>query len=705
MSIKNFKLTIDKKNIAILEFSLAASKVNILKSSVLTELSKQLDIIAKNTEIKILLIKSAKVNNFIAGADINEIADINSEAEAIKKVAKGQEILSKIASLSCITLAYINGSCMGGGTELALCCDFRIANDNPKTMLALPEVNLGIIPGFGGTQRLPRLVGLVNSLPMILAGKALNYKKAFKIGLIDGYFPQGYEKIRLAEFLDNLLDDKFRDKLIKKRQNRPFIERISFLHKVIFNKAKQNILKKTAGKYPAPLAALEVVRKTYNISLAQGLEVELQYFADLVTKQICKNLINLYFINEQVRKEFQDAKIAHIKQAGVLGSGVMGGGIAWLYTKLNLPVRMKDVNWQAIALGYQQISKNYQALLKIRKITKAEFTNKFSLVTASTDFSGFKNCDIVSEAVVEDMKIKKQVLGEFEQHIKDDCIIASNTSALSINDMSKALKKPQRFLGVHFFNPVNRMPLVEIIPSEKTSKQVIANSVAIMKKAKKVPIIVKDGAGFLVNRILLNFINEAFYILDECSDIKRIDDLLKDFGMPMGPFSLADTVGLDVGYKVAVSLEKAYGARMKTSPLIDQIYNKHKLLGKKAGKGIYVYKKGKVRVNDQIKPLCKNNKASLSDQDIVDRVILIMVNEAARCIEQKVVASPAHLDLAMIMGTGFPAYRGGLLKYADNRGITEIVKRLKELAKNYGTKFKPCDYLLKLQKEKKEFYS
>jgi 3-hydroxyacyl-CoA dehydrogenase/enoyl-CoA hydratase/3-hydroxybutyryl-CoA epimerase len=697
MSQKNFKLTITKDYIATLEFSLVNSKVNILTSAIIMELSNILDDITNDKSIKLLIIQSAKIGNFIAGADINEIAQISTKKDALEKAGKGQEVLNKIAQLPFTTIAYIDGSVMGGGLELALCCDFRVATNNPKVKIALPEVNLGIIPGFGGTQRLPRLIGLVNSLPMILSAKSVNYKKAFKIGLIDDYFSQGYAKEALKQFTDNLLSSKFQHKLIARRNKRSWLEKFSFMHNLIFFQARKMIIKKTLGNYPAPLAALEVVKRTYKTPLAEGLKCELEYFANLATTQVSKNLTNLYFINEEVKKSTKLVATSHIKRAAILGSGVMGGGIAWLYSKLGLSVRMKDINWTALALGYAQIRKNYLALLKVKK------TNKLSLISATKDFSGFKSINIISEAVIEDIKLKKQVLAECERYVADDCIIASNSSALSISQISESLKKPERFLGLHFFNPVNRMPLVEIIPHDKTSKQVIDTTISLMRKANKIPIIVKDKAGFLVNRILLNFINEAFYILDECGDIERIDNLLKKFGMPMGPLTLADNVGLDVGYKVSLTLENAYGSRMKSNQLINDIYNKYHLLGKKSGEGIYVYKSGKSSINNRVKSLCKSD-ISLSDIDIIDRTILIMVNEAARCLDEKIVSSVAHLDLAMITGTGFPAYHGGLLKYADNRGLDNIVKRLNELAKTYGNRFVPCEYLLKLQKAKHDFY-
>ncbi|MBT5827942.1 MAG: fatty-acid oxidation protein subunit alpha [Alphaproteobacteria bacterium] len=707
MTIKTaFKLAIKQDGIATLTFSLPESKVNILRSDILLELNQLIDEIAKNKDIKLLIFRSAKEDNFIAGADINEIKSINSEEDALKIVKQGQDILTNLANLKCITLAYINGSSLGGGTELALACDFRIAAASAKVQIGLPEVNLGIIPGFGGTQRLPRLIGIIKSLPMILTGKAVNYKKAYKIGLIDDYFPEEFAESNINSFVKNILSSNYRDKLIKRRATRPFIEKVNLFDDIIFEKAKKNIIKKTKGHYPAPLAALKLVANSYNESLTKGLDMELESFAKLVTGDICKNLISLYYTNEKIKKDNGvKQKIAEIeiKRAAVVGAGVMGGGIAWLYSNIDIPVRMRDITTNALALGFKQVNKIYRQLLKIRKYNKNQITNKLALISATTEMVGFKSCDIVSEAVIENLDIKKMVALEIEKNVDKKCIIASNTSSISITEMAKDLKYPERFIGLHFFNPVNKMPLVEIIAGKKTNKETIASVVKLAKRAKKTPIVVADCAGFLVNRILLTYINEAFYILQEIGDAKRIDNVIEKFGMPMGPFILADTVGLDVGYKVAKILEDAYGQRMLVSKLIDQLYNNKKLLGKKSGAGIYLYQGKKVTCNFAINSLC--NKNEITDGEIQDRLILVMINEAARCLEEKVVDSAEYLDMAMIMGTGFPAFRGGLLRYADKLSIADLIDKLNKLSDQYGDKFSPANLLLKMKKEQTKFYN
>lgn len=364
-----------------------------------------------------------------------------------------------------------------------------------------------------------------------------------------------------------------------------------------------------------------------------------------------------------------------------------------------------------IAIGYKQISKIFSQLLKIKKLTKSEVILKTSKVTSSTDYSGFKSINFVVEAVPENMAIKKKTLAELEDKISDNAIIASNTSSLSITEMSNILKKPERFIGMHFFNPVNRMPLVEIIKGEKTSDEAIATAVDLSKKLKKTPIVVKDVAGFLVNRILLPFMNEASYLLQDGANITQIDREIEKFGMPMGPFILADVVGIDVGVKVAHSLYESYGDRMKVSAILDEIYSNHKeLLGKKSNKGFYIYPNKEV--NKDIYQILNNIRESkgikainVGALEIVDRSILTMVNEAAKCLEENVVKNARYLDMAMIMGAGFPAFRGGVLKYADNIGISNIVEKLQKLNEKFGSRFEVSKLLIEMAKNNQKFYN
>ncbi len=436
---------------------------------------------------------------------------------------------------------------------------------------------------------------------------------------------------------------------------------------LIYYFAKKDLYEKTKGKYPAPFYALEVIKRTYGMTYGtRGFRVELEAFCELVIGSISKNLIEIFFTSEELKKDegVAGAEAINVRNSGLIGAGIMGGGIAWLFANNDINIRVKDITQNAIALGYQQISKVFNQLKKIRKLSAEQVAMKMAKVSTSLNYSGFENSDIIVEAVVENMAVKKNILSETEKHVRKNTIIASNTSSLSISEMAQALRNPERFAGMHFFNPVNRMPLVEVIRGEKTSDNAIATIVKLSKKLGKTPIVVKDVPGFLVNRILLPYMNEAAFLLQEGAEVKRVDKLIENFGMPMGPFILADVVGIDVGVKVAFSLREGYGKRMNVAPILTEIYNNHKeLLGKKSNKGFYLHAAKQPQLNPQINEIVaqvrkeKNiHQTYLSDAEIIDRCILTMVNEAAKCLEEGVVKNARYLDMAMIMGTGFPAF-------------------------------------------------
>ncbi len=718
-------LEIGKNGIANLIFDRPNEKINKLSADTMSDLEKALNVIDGNKAIRVLIITSNKKDVFIAGADINEIKGIFSEKDAYEKVSRGQNILTKIAQLKIPTVAVINGACLGGGLELALACKYRIAILNPKTLLGLPEVNLGIIPGFGGTQRLPKLVGLEEALKIILPGKSVDVKKSFKIGLVDDVIREEFLEEKLGHFLTEIIKNPIENIYLAKRKEakkkRFIYETLLFKKLLIFYFAKKDLYEKTKGLYPAPFYALEVIKRTYGMTYSsRGLKVELKAFCELAVGNISKNLIDIFFINEELKKDNgldgEQKDVLDIRSAALLGAGIMGGGIAWLFANNNINIRIKDITQNAIAIGYNQILKIFNQLKKIKKLTLEQASMKIAKVTTGLDYTGFNNAEIIVEAVVENMAVKKKILAEAESKVSPEAIIVSNTSSLSISEMAKDLKNPERFAGMHFFNPVNRMPLVEVIRGEKTSDKTIATIVKLSKKLGKTPIVVKDVAGFLVNRILLPYMNEAAYLLQDGAEISRVDQLVEKFGMPMGPFILADVVGIDVGVKVAHSLQESYGSRMRVADILDKIYNDHKdLLGKKAKKGFYIHgseEQKKKYLNPEINKILQEvrseksiHQSYISNEEIIDRVILTMVNEAAKCLEENVVKNAGYLDMAMIMGTGFPAFRGGVLKYADSRGIKQVVARLQELSKKYGERFEVSKLLLSMAKENKKFYS
>ena len=712
-----FNLNTDERGVASLVFDLPDSKVNKFSTEVMNQLEIILDELKNNSDIKLLALKSNKPGVFIAGADIEELMAFNSESEAEEKAKRGQDVFNKISNLPFPTLAVIDGACVGGGCECALACTYRIASDNTKTVIGLPEVNLGILPGWGGTQRLPKMIGLRASLSLILTGKPVTAKKAFKMGMVNKLSAVEFMDKNTESFIEEILNKKSHKKTSQKKGGllNFLLEKNPIGKKIVFNKSRENILNKTKGMYPAPLKALEVIEQSFTLGLQEGLEIERRLFKELACTDTCKNLIQVYFSNENLKKDpgFDGPKDveANINQGAVLGAGVMGGGIAWLFSNKNIPVRIKDINWDAIAKGFYAAKSIYGQLKKIRKVTEKGIFTKMSTISASTDYVGFNKNQIVVEAIVENIDIKKKALSELETHLADDAIICSNTSALSIDSMAEVLQKPERFLGMHFFNPVNRMPLVEIIPGEKTTPENIQKIINLTKKLGKTPLVVKNCPGFLINRILLPYMNESVRILEEVGDLERIDKLILKFGMPMGPFTLADEVGIDVGYHVSDILEQGYGERMKTSELLSYLHHEKKLLGKKANKGFYIYTGKEKNINPEIEQSLntvrsKSNSSAkeLDDQVITQRCIYTMINEAALCLEESIVKSAQHLDMGMIMGTGFPPFRGGLLKYADQVGLQNIVDTLSNFENSYGLRFKASGLLKSMAENNQKFY-
>ena len=714
--------SIDRSGVANLIFDLPDEKINKLSKNVLEELERAINVIDGNKAIRVLLISSHKKDIFIAGADINEIRSIVDEKDAHQKVSRGQEILNKLAKIEIPTIAVIKGACLGGGLELALACRYRVAVLNSKTQLGLPEVNLGIIPGFGGTQRLPALVGLEESLKIILSGKAIDGEKAFKIGLVDEAIHEEFLEESLSSFVTEIIKNGKKNKFLLKRNSnsrkRFYTESLLMKKHLIFYFAQKDLWEKTKGHYLAQFFALEVVKKTYRKTYGnRRFKIELDAFCDLAVGDISKNLIEIYFTSEALKKDAGvDDFIAHkdIKNVALLGAGIMGGGIAWLFANYNFNVRIKDITQQAIALGYNQILKIFNQLQKIRKLNSNQVSLKMANVSAGLDYTNFDHSDLIIEAVVENIAVKKNILKEIEAQVPNDAIIASNTSSLSISEMAQALENPSRFVGMHFFNPVNKMPLVEVIYGEKTSNETVASIVKISKKLGKTPIVVKDVPGFLVNRILLTYLNESAYLLQDGFSIKKIDSEIERFGMPMGPFVLADVVGIDVGVKVAQSLENGYGSRMKVAEILQEIYTNHKnLLGKKSNLGFYNYDKNNkitdqnfaiYEILDSIKDQIKTPESNINDSEIIERCILTMINESAKCLEENVVKNARYLDMAMIMGAGFPAFRGGVLRYADKLGLQNIVKKLQNFEKKYGERFAVSKLLISMEQNNQKFY-
>ncbi len=715
---KAFSLELKENGLAFLTFDFKNSKVNILTSEVMQELNQWLDEIREDHRIKALVFLSGKEENFIAGADVAEIRQITDPKEGETKARTGQEIFQKLHELPFPVVAVIQGACVGGGLELALACHYRLAKDHPKTRLGLPEVKLGILPGFGGTQRLPRLIGIQKALDLILTGKLVDARTAYRMGLVDklitGEYPYSYNKVAAEEFINEILDRTRRQAIRGRRGARGlqalFLEKTSVGRKLLFDQSRKRILKTTRGHYPAPLKALEAVEKGMTMSLQEGLALEARLLGELIVTDVSKNLISIYYLQEDLKKdpgvEKTKIKPQEIKQVGVLGAGIMGGGIAQLLAYHEIPVRMKDINSEALATGVHRAEELFQSAVDKKRMHEKEMKRKMSLISTTLDYSGFAQLDLVIEAVVENLEIKKKVFAEVEAEVKEGTILASNTSSLSITEIASAVKKPERVIGLHFFNPVHKMPLVEIIRGNKTSDEVTVTTVAFAKKLGKIPIVVKDSPGFLVNRILGPYINEATLILEEGATIEDIDRAMLDFGMPMGPLHLLDEVGIDVGYKVARILHETFKDRLKPSRVIERLYENGRL-GKKGGKGFYIYKGKKKEVDETVYQMIEDlrtTKTHVSKEEIQDRLVMIMIKEAVLCLDEKIVRRPRDVDAGMIFGTGFPPFRGGLLRYADHLGLSTVVERMNQLKEKYGERFEPPRLLIKKASKGETFY-
>jgi 3-hydroxyacyl-CoA dehydrogenase/enoyl-CoA hydratase/3-hydroxybutyryl-CoA epimerase len=576
-----------------------------------------------------------------------------------------------------------------------------ISND-PRTALGLPEVKIGIIPGFGGTQRLPRLVGLANSLAMILPGKSVHAKKAKRFGLADE-----------VTYRETLLDVAIQvaNQAIGKprptgiRAKRPFLIKLlesnPLTRALVYRTARKSVLNETRGNYPAPLAALEAVRYGLSHGTQAGYENEARTIGGLFPSEVSKNLINVFYLNEALKKDLSPS-LFFVTRAGIIGAGVMGGGIAQLFSEKGITVRMKDVTPKAVAMGFRTADGIFRKRSKKGILDPLKARDGMDRITGATDTSGFSAADLAVEAVVENMEVKKTVLRDFEQIAKDSAIFASNTSSLSITDMASAAKRPEQVVGMHFFNPVEKMPLVEVVRGQRTSPETVAAIATLSRRIGKLPVVVNDGPGFLVNRILMPYLGEALTMLEEGSGIDEIDHALLRFGMPMGAFILLDEIGIDIAHKVSGILHQGLGARIKQSQLLEDLY-KEGYLGKKNGKGFYLYSGGKRgKQNPLVAGMAGRRtgaRRSVPEQEIIERAVFLMIKEAALCLEDKIIDRVDHLDAALIFGIGFPPFRGGLMRYAEKLGAKYIVERLEVYAAKYGERFAPPKFLFEMSRD------
>ncbi len=700
-------LEVDAGGTAWLTFDRPDSRANILTSGVMQRLDALLGEVeagAQAGHIKALVITSAKPGMFIAGANIDEIAGITDPAEGEAGSRRGQAVFSRLDRLQLFTVAAVDGVCLGGGTELILACDYRIATDAPATKIGLPEIQLGIIPGFGGTTRLPRLVGLTAALPLILTGKTVTASKAYRMGLVDERVHPAILRERVRALLAEVAAGRR-----PQARKRPLLERItgsSLARGFVLSQARKQVLKETKGHYPAPLAALETLTRTESLPLDRALKEEARTLGRLVVTPVSKNLIHVFRLMEAAKKPVTPASPRDVAKVGVVGAGVMGGGIAQLLAYRGYAVRLKDIQSAALGHGLKTARELFDKVVKRGRLHRREAERMMAAISPTLDYSGFGTAELVIEAVVERMEVKKAVLRELEGQVTSGCVLTSNTSALSVTEMQGALERPEDFCGMHFFNPVNRMPLVEIVRGEQTSDEAIATVWAVTRKLDKTPVLVQDGPGFLVNRILAPYMNEAGWLLVDGASVESIDRALVAFGMPMGPMRLLDEVGLDVAHHVSGILHQAFGARMAPAPALEKL-PATKRLGRKGGLGFYTYEGSREKAPDASMYAALGLPVTRRDiprEVIQERCILVMINEAARVLEEGIVRGAGDVDLGLITGTGFPPFRGGLMRYADSLGAASVLEKLERYARDLGERFEPAPLVRARAAEGASFY-
>ncbi len=649
--------------------------------------------------------------NFIAGADITKFQDVDpaDRDEVVKRVLASAQFISGIETGPKPVVAAINGNCLGGGLETAMACHYRVAAKGIN--LGQPEVQIGLIPGAGGTQRLPRLIGLPNAVEMITIGKPIKSEKAYSRGLVD-------EVVDTAKLLDTAVKAARRfisgELKLKMRMTRNRNDRLpsSAERKAFIDISKMMATQKAKG-YIAPFKALEALEKGLSYDIEADIEREVELFTDCLVSDVAKNLIGIFLNTRAAGKlpRIKGIEPATIKKVAMLGGGVMGSGIVNLLLKGRFDAVLWDINDAAIDKGVTAVRKTFAYPIKKKKMKPADLENMINnQLTTTTNIADLKDVDLVIEAVLEDMDVKQDVWKKLEGICRPDVIFATNTSALPITEMASILADPGRMIGLHFFNPADRMQLLEIICAEKTSDQTLATSVAFARAIKKIPIVVNDGPGFYVSRQLGGLFGGAVFLSADGVSGAVIEEAMVDFGMPMGPATLSDLTGIDINYHVAKTFERRLGERYKIHPLTEVVY-KTGCYGRKTGAGYFDYSGEKPvpnpKVADAVKGYLEANGVvpkNMTWKEIVDVMLALGINEAALMMEEGICDRPRDMDLAMIYGTGFPPYRGGILRYADKWGLKNVYDKLLELEKQYGLRFKPAEMVREMAGSGKTFY-
>jgi 3-hydroxyacyl-CoA dehydrogenase/enoyl-CoA hydratase/3-hydroxybutyryl-CoA epimerase len=686
--------------VAVIRLNQPGRPVNVLNAALLREMETVLDRLeGRERGARAAVLISDKPGVWIAGADIEEFTRLDTAADAERLSATGQQLLGRLERLPIPVVAAIHGAALGGGLETALACTYRIATDDPKTKLGLPEVQLGILPGAGGTQRLPRLLGIRAALDLMLTGKQLDAGRARKLGLVDEVVPAPV-LLEVAKRVARELADGTRTPRAARPKGSPqWVENLPGLRAFLFRKARQGVLDKTRGLYPAPLRILEVVENGLDRSLDRGLEMEARAFGELAVTPESRSLVHLFFATTAAKNEpglAAGAETQDLDRIAVVGAGFMGAGIAAVSAEAGMRVRLKDVTPEAVAKGLGTARGILVKRASRKRRRPFEVTQLTDRVEATHEYTGFGTVDLVVEAVFEDVDLKHSVIREMEAVLPPDAILGSNTSTIPIARLAEASERPEKLIGLHFFSPVEKMPLLEIIATDRTSPETIASSHRYGKKLGKTPIIVGDQPGFYVNRILTPYMNEAALLLQEGVGMGEIDRALLDWGFPVGPIALYDEVGIDVAGKAGGIMTEAFGDRIHPNAVVPKMVEDGRL-GRKNRRGFYRYdEEGKKAGPDETvyALIGATERRAVPRKQIQERLTLLMIGEAVRCLEDGVLHSARDGDVGAVLGIGFPPFRGGPFWYLDTAGPAAVLERLRALEAEHGPRFAPAPLLV-----------
>lgn len=694
-------------------FNNDAQRVNKFDQATNAEFRQAVEILEKANDIKGLIVTSGK-SVFIAGADIGEFVDYfkRPQDELESWLLDINDVFNRFEDLPFPKVSAINGAALGGGCEITLVCEYRVMAQSAQ--IGLPETKLGIFPGFGGSVRTPRIIGIDNALEMIATAKPLKGDEALKVGLVDAVVSDDILERSALDLLRLCIDGKL-DWQAKRAEKLAPVKLNEIEQAMAFNSAKGAIFAKANPKqYPAVALAVEAIENHVNLGRDEAIGVEARYFAKSAKTPQAQALVGV-FLNDQVVKKqakthSQNAQA--VNQIAVIGAGIMGGGIAYQSAVKGVPAILKDIKSNQLDVGMTEASKLLSKDVERGKISTAKMGETLSRIRPTLNYGDFGSADVIIEAVVENENVKKSVLSETESLIKDTAILASNTSTISITELAKSLKRPENFVGMHFFNPVPKMPLVEIIRGEKTSDTAIATTVALAQKMGKTPIVVNDCAGFLVNRVLFPYFGAFDLLIKDGADFTVIDKVMEKFGMPMGPAYLLDVVGLDTAVHASGVMANAYPERMKPdTKSTSEVLFENGRLGQKNNKGFYAYvldKKGKLSkqadpATHELLSGIMHHPKSFDDEEIIDRLMVAFCNEAVRCLEDNIVATPAEADMAMLMGLGFPPFRGGPCRHIDQVGVKEFVALCDEYA-HLGKAYQAPQMLRDMAERGESFY-